>query len=77
MLKHEKLPSTNSTKSGDHYNLLKIQENKHTPEHQRQFCDDLSDTALIEHNGITLDWGSLQSCRSVDADAWCKRILKG
>ena len=32
MLKHEKLPSTNSTKSGTHYNFAKIQENNHTPE---------------------------------------------
>ena len=31
MLKHEKLPSTNSTKSGTQYNFAKIQENKHTP----------------------------------------------
>ena len=32
MLKHEKLLSTNSTKSGAHYNFAKIQENKHTRE---------------------------------------------
>ena len=31
MLKHEKLPSTNSTKSGAHGNFAKTQENKHTP----------------------------------------------
>ena len=30
MLKHEKLPSTNSTKSGADYNFAKIQENEHT-----------------------------------------------
>ena len=32
MLQHEKLPSTNSTKSDAHYNFAKFQENKHTPE---------------------------------------------
>ena len=32
MLKHEKLPRTNSTESGAHNNVAKIQENKHTPE---------------------------------------------
>ena len=30
MLKHENLPSTNSTESGVHYNFAKNQENKHT-----------------------------------------------
>ena len=32
MLKHEKLPSTNSTKSDAHTNLCKSEENEHTPE---------------------------------------------
>ena len=31
MLKHKKLPSKNSTKSGAHKNLAKIHENEHTP----------------------------------------------
>ena len=31
MLKHKKLPSTNSTKSGTHLNFAQIQENEHTP----------------------------------------------
>ena len=31
MLKHEKLPSTSSTKSGAHLNCAKFQENEHTP----------------------------------------------
>ena len=31
LLKHEKLPSTNSTKSGAHKKIAKIQENEHTP----------------------------------------------
>ena len=31
-----KLPSTNSTKSGAHYNFAKIQENKHTPEYKSE-----------------------------------------
>ena len=31
MLKHEKLPSTISTKSDAHFNFAQIQENKHTP----------------------------------------------
>ena len=31
MLKPEKLPSTNSTKSGVHLNCAQIQENEHTP----------------------------------------------
>ena len=31
MLKHEKLPSTNSIKSGTHSNFCKNQENEHAP----------------------------------------------
>ena len=31
MLKHEKLPSTNSIKSGAHSNFAKIPENEHIP----------------------------------------------
>ena len=31
MLKHEKLSSTNTTKSGAHKNLAKVHENEHTP----------------------------------------------
>ena len=56
---------------------------------QLQLCDDGSDSAPIENNGVAPGWGcnpffqvtpivspvSLQSCRSVHADAWCKRAL--
>ena len=41
----------------------------------RQLCDDTSDSVLIElqpHSGA-----SSQSCRTVDADARCKRALTG
>ena len=37
MLKHEKLPSTNFTKSGAHKKLQKIQENKHTLENLKNW----------------------------------------
>ena len=48
----------------------------------QQLCNETSDTILIENNGVTPDWGcnpfslvSSQSCCSVDADAWYKRVL--
>ena len=55
----------------------------------RYFCNDASDSVLIENNGVTPEWvathfqvtplfpmSATQSCRRVDADAWCKRTLR-
>ena len=56
----------------------------------RQLCDDASDTALIENNGVTAEWGcnpfssdfivfnesSIASVITQLPNAWCKRTLK-
>ena len=52
MLKHEKLPSTNSTKSGAHLNFAKIQENEHTPGFARQGGNTHSDVCVINCMGF-------------------------
>ena len=49
-------------------------------ERQCQRCDDASDTALIENNGMTPIWSNFivfnkNSIASIDADALCKRAL--
>ena len=56
----------------------------------RQLCDDACDTALIENNGVAPEWTCnpfsidsivfnenriASSCRSIQADAWCKWAL--
>ena len=49
MLKHEKLPSTNPTKSGAHYNFAKFQENEHIPDTLPE-CDR---NVIERHNKFT------------------------
>ena len=56
----------------------------------QELCDDAGDTVLNENDGVTPEWSCNphleglqcfqweqyhQSCRSVDADACCKRAL--
>ena len=42
----------------------------------RQLCDEASDSMEMFENGLQTNSGaSPQSCRSVDADVWCKRVL--
>ena len=36
---------------------LKTRLHKASESTLRQLCDDASDTVLVEHNGVTLDWG--------------------
>ena len=52
MLKQEKLPSTNSTKSGDHLNFAKNRENEHTPGFARPGRNTHSDVCVINCMGL-------------------------